>query len=69
MNMLEYLYKLMFIPVSQSIDYKIKQVSKRCDIINLNLNKKIKFFDFNISSKSKMEMFSIGYQQTSDFFK
>lgn len=69
MNMLEYLYKLMFIPVSQSIDYKIKQVSKRCDIINLNLNKKIKFFDFNISSKSKMEMFSIGYQQTCDFFK
>jgi predicted acylesterase/phospholipase RssA len=69
MNMLEYLYKLMFIPVCQSIEYKIKQASKKCDVVNLKLNKKVKFFDFDINAKNKMEMFSTGYQQTSDFFK
>jgi len=68
-NMLEYLYKLMFIPVSQSTFYKIKQASKKCDVINLKSNKKIKFFDFNLNSKSKMDMFSFGYQQACDFFK
>ena len=68
LTILEYLYKLMLIPVSQSINYKIKQVSKKCDVINIK-SSKINFFNFDVNSKTKMEMFSSGYQQASDFFK
>ena len=68
LNMLEYFYKLMLIPVSQSINYKIECASKKCDIINLKSDK-TKFFNFDVNSKSKMEMFSSGYQQASEFLK
>lgn len=63
-NTLEFIYKLMFIPVQQSVNDKICSASQKCTIINLQYNKSIKFFNFNISPKDKMDMFSIGYSQT-----
>jgi len=68
LNMLEYFYKLMLIPVSQSINHKIECASKKCDIISLKSDK-TKFFNFDVNSKSKMDMFSSGYQQASEFLK
>jgi predicted acylesterase/phospholipase RssA len=68
MNILEYLYKLILIPVSQSISYKIKQSSENCHIIDLKSDN-IKFFNFDINTKVKMEMFCSGYQQSSEFLK
>ena len=62
MDILEYIYKLMNIPVSQATEYKIKQASKKCTIVRLNYAK-IKIFNFNIDAKTKLEMFSSGYQQ------
>jgi len=62
MNALELIYKLVFIPVSLTVDYKINQASDNCKIIRLNYEK-LKFFDFNVNSKEKLEMFSSGYSQ------
>ena len=61
-NILEYIYKLMFIPIKQSIKYKISNCSEKCKIIKLTYDG-VKFFNFNISSKTKLDMFSAGYQQ------
>lgn len=61
-NILEFIYKLMFIPISQAIDYKVSRVSEKCRIVKLDYGN-VKFFDFNINSRTKLEMFSSGYQQ------
>lgn len=61
-NILEYIYELMFIPISQTVDHKIENVSEKCKIVILNYSQ-IKFFNFNINSKNKLELFSSGYQQ------
>jgi len=65
-NTLEYIYKLMFIPIDQSVQYKIKNSSDRCKIVHISLDntsKNIKFFNFSISSSVKLDMFSQGYDQ------
>jgi len=61
MNMLEFVYKLIFIPIEQGIEYKIKNV-KKSKIINLTYPK-LKFFNFNINSREKLDIFSSGYDQ------
>jgi predicted acylesterase/phospholipase RssA len=65
MNTLEFIYKIMFIPIQQSVKHKISKASNKCKIIQLQYDK-LKFFDFNVKSQMKMEMFSSGYQQISD---
>jgi predicted patatin/cPLA2 family phospholipase len=61
-NILEYIYKLIFIPISQSTEYKIENATKKCKIIRLEYDK-LKFFTFNINSKDKLDIFSSGYEQ------
>ena len=68
LNMIEYFYKLIMVPVNQSIIYKIKQTSNKCDIINIIDDNNIKLFDFDVKSKMKMEMFSNGYSQINNYF-
>ena len=68
MNILEYIYKLIFIPISQSTEYKIKNVSDKCTIIKLDYDK-LKFFNFNINSKEKLDIFSSGYDQIKKHFE
>jgi len=68
MNILEYIYKLMFIPISQTEDYKVANVSEKCKIVKLYYSK-IKFFNFNINSKIKLDLFSSGYEQTKNIFE
>ena len=67
MNTLEFIYQLMFIPISQATQYKINKASDKCTILKLKYNK-IKFFNFNVTSKDKLEMFSSGYSQSKKFF-
>jgi predicted patatin/cPLA2 family phospholipase len=62
-DIIEFIYKLMFIPVSQIEKYKLNNISSnKCKIIKLNYNK-YTFFSFDINSKNKLEMFSSGYRQ------
>lgn len=59
---LEYIYKLLNIPINEATRYKIKQASEKCTIITLKSPAK-KFFDFDMNSKEKMDMFCSGYTQ------
>jgi predicted acylesterase/phospholipase RssA len=61
---LEYIYKVMMIPIDCATSYKIEQASEKCNVINLKSPHK-KFFDFDIKSQEKMDMFVIGYDQMS----
>ena len=68
LNIIKYIYTLMFIPISQTIKYKLQQISERCHVIKLT-HDKTSLFDFNINSVEKLEMFSSGYQQTKEIFE
>lgn len=61
-DILQTIYMLMLIPVTQATEYKISQASEKCDIHKLNYDK-VKVFDFNINSTEKLDMFSAGYKQ------
>jgi predicted patatin/cPLA2 family phospholipase len=68
MNILEYIYKLIFIPMDQIVDYKIAKFAKKSKIINLDYDK-LKFFNFTIPSKDKLDIFSSGYEQMKTHFE
>ena len=61
-NIIEYIYRLMFIPIAQSTMLKINNTSNKCKIIKLQ-NNNTTFFDFNINSIGKLNLFSSGYQE------
>jgi predicted acylesterase/phospholipase RssA len=67
-SILEFIYKLIFIPISQILEYKLKHISDKCKIIKLCYDK-IKFFDFNINSKTKLDFFSFGYENMKKEFE
>ena len=60
---LEYIYKILLIPIDKATHYKISLATDNCYIIQLKANPK-KFFNFDMNSKEKMEMFCSGYNQT-----
>ena len=62
MGSIDYIYRLLFIPITQSNLYKCNEVSSKCKIITLVSNNK-KFFDFDLNTKSKIELFCSGYSQ------
>ena len=63
-DILEYIYKLLYIPIKQYINSKINNLSNKTKVIRLSYSN-VKIFNFNIDSKTKLEMFSIGYQKIS----
>ena len=67
-NIIIYIYSLMFIPISQTIKYKLDKISDKCHVIKL-VHDKTSIFDFDINSVEKLEMFSSGYQQTKEIFE
>ena len=62
---LEYIYKLLIIPIDKATQYKISLASEKCKILHLKSNPK-KFFNFDMNSKEKMEMFCTGYNQAKE---
>lgn len=61
---LGFIYDLMFVPIDQSVAYKIDNISDRCNIIKIPASKH-KFFNFNLSSTTKLNLFSEGYEHMS----
>jgi predicted acylesterase/phospholipase RssA len=68
-NTLELMYKLLFVPITQAVEHKIRDYSDRCDIRRIRYNGKVKFFQFNIDISSKFEMFSTGYQKMKELYE
>lgn len=62
LNIIEYFFKLMFIPTYQTMKLKIKNVSSKCTIITVGEDK-ITTLNFGINSKTKLDLFSTGYNQ------
>jgi NTE family protein len=65
-KILEYIYRLMFIPINQNTKYKVKNVSERCTILSLS-SPNVKVFDMNQTPAAKLDMFSSGYHDTKNF--
>lgn len=61
-NILEYIYRIMMIPADKLVNQQINNISEKCSIFKLNTSE-FKPFDFNIDSQTKLEMFSMGYQE------
>ena len=61
-NTLEFIYKLMFIPIRRATAQSVQEASDSCRIVRLAYDK-IRFFDFSVNPKDKLDMFTAGYQQ------
>lgn len=68
-GIMEFIYKLIFIPIAQAVEYKISRVSDKVRVVRIEHNSKLKFFQFDIGSSTKLEMFSIGYEQMRQNFE
>jgi predicted acylesterase/phospholipase RssA len=62
MDILEYIHNLIHIPCVQSVEFKIKLASSKCKIVRL-CYENIKVFNFSVDTRTKLDMFSKGYQQ------
>jgi len=59
-NMMEFVYKLLFIPILQSEKMKIESVSSKCKIVYLK-HEGNKFYNFKMKTSEKLDLFSHGY--------
>ena len=60
MNILEYFFRIVNVPITDRDNIKINNSSEKCDIITINCPN-IKLFNFDLNSKLKLELFSQGY--------
>lgn len=63
-NFLEYLYKILMIPITAHIEKSLTQSKKYADILTIKPKTEKKAFDFNLSSAEKMNMFTHGYSSS-----
>tara|TARA_A100001011_G_scaffold400160_1_gene512843 strand:- start:4723 stop:5610 length:888 start_codon:yes stop_codon:yes gene_type:complete len=69
LNFLEYLYKILWISINDSINVRIKKCSEYCDILNIRPISDRKAFDFNITTAEKMNMFTHGFSVSKQWRK
>lgn len=67
-HILEYMYKLIMIPLTELVKTRLSRVKDSTKIINLTRGVLLKFFEFDINSKSKLDLFSNGYEECKDIF-
>lgn len=61
-NMIEYIYKIISISINQHVTNNIEKSSDKCHIVKIKPDDTL-FFNFNLDSYAKLEMFSDGYTQ------
>lgn len=66
-SIIEYIYKLIFIPVKQQTLTNVSAVSDKCTVVQL-LPDNTPFFDFRLDTHAKLEMFSNGYLQMKTYW-
>lgn len=67
-NFLEFIYKLLYVPIAQSILYRIQNKATTSTVIEIDTGN-INFFNFDVNAKTKLEMFSKGYEDTKKYFE
>ena len=58
---LDYIYDIICIPMNETEKLKNQNIKKSCHVINLDI-KNVKIFEFNISIKTQLDLFSKGYR-------
>ena len=62
-KLLDYIYKIMLIPIKRSLERELNTIKELDhDIIQIHSNSHV--LAFNVPTREKLEMFSIGYQTT-----
>lgn len=70
MNIIDYFYNTMFIPISISTNMKIENVTEKTKLIELDAGYlKLRITNFSLNSTEKLNLFSNGYQQTKKVFE
>ena len=70
--MLEYIFKVIFIPIAEILNLKLKSIDKnnhKIDIIKIIDTKNTNPFNFGISIKNRLELFSNGYQTVKQYYE
>jgi predicted acylesterase/phospholipase RssA len=67
-NTIDYIYKLLHIPIRQSIKNKINKASNKCTIIKIKKGKQL-MCNFSLNTNDKLEMFSDGYTQMKTYWE
>ena len=66
----EYMYHVASIPIIQLTRLRTQNVSENCDIIEISdSNVDINPFDLNLTSRKKLDYFSIGYSKGKEYFE
>ena len=60
-DVIEYFYKLIFVPIAQITEQKIRNISNKTKVVKLSCDN-IKFFNFSFNSTTKLDLFSTGYE-------
>jgi hypothetical protein len=56
--------------LNESVRYKIENKKEKTDVIEIKAtDKSVKIFEFNIDSKSKLGLFSLGYESAKKYYE
>lgn len=70
LNIMEYMYKLLAILLNEFSQEKIKNKPENVDVIDVKFgDRSLKVFDFDIDLKTKLGLFSIGYESAKKFYE
>lgn len=67
-NIAEYFYKLITIPLDKYVEYKIENCSNRCKILEIKL-KNLNITKLDVDNHQKLELFSEGYEICKKYFE
>lgn len=67
-NFLEFIYKLLYVPIAQSIFHRIQNKAITTTVVEIETGT-MDFFNFDVNAKTKLEMFSKGYEDIKKFFE
>jgi predicted acylesterase/phospholipase RssA len=67
-DILEYIYRLIFVPVAEATRHKIAQASDKCKVVSVAYEK-TSLFSFKVPPPQKLAMFDAGYSQMRKAFE
>ena len=67
-NTAEYFLKLISIPLNKWVENKVKNVSSRCKILNIECDN-LSITKFDVNNHQKLELFSKGYEDNKKYFE
>jgi len=68
MDMLEFIYNLMFVPIKQNMQNQIEKLKDEITIATIKHDIDLKVCNFTIDRSSRFNMFTIGYQKMKEIF-